>query len=200
VISCLLRPDDRWLTYSATPHADHLISTGAEKHSRNLKTARKSSERVLKEVFKFWEQRNSSPPKDGAISRAGIALRAAASLEVPPLGLAPKSLRKNTRKMATPSTASPGSVKPTILAFHGSGSNATIHTVQLARIMRVVKPHFNVEALEGVFALLLLLPVPRRLTPTQRPSPATPVQASSPSSTAAARLSGGCRVALRLKI
>ena len=42
-----------------------------------------------------------------------------------------------------------GAVKPTILAFHGSGSNATIHTVQLARLNRVLKEHFNVESLEG---------------------------------------------------
>ena len=43
-----------------------------------------------------------------------------------------------------------GVVKPTILAFHGSGSNATIHTVQLARLNRVLKDHFNVESLEGM--------------------------------------------------
>ncbi|KAF1832191.1 hypothetical protein BDW02DRAFT_503565 [Decorospora gaudefroyi] len=42
-------------------------------------------------------------------------------------------------------------IKPTILAFHGSGSNATIHTVQLARLMRVLRPHFNVESLEAPF-------------------------------------------------
>lgn len=44
-----------------------------------------------------------------------------------------------------------GSVKPTLLAFHGSGSNATVHTVQLARLMRVIKDHFEVESLEGVY-------------------------------------------------
>jgi hypothetical protein len=61
--------------------------------------------------------------------------------------------------MATPSTPTSGaeSTKSTLLAFHGSGSNATIHTVQLARLMRVIKPYFNVEALEGMLALLLLL-------------------------------------------
>ena len=58
------------------------------------------------------------------------------------------------------SAASEGGVKPTLLAFHGSGSNATIHTVQLARLMRVIKPHFNVEALEGMLAFIL--PHPRR--------------------------------------
>ncbi|KAH6633152.1 serine hydrolase FSH [Boeremia exigua] len=41
--------------------------------------------------------------------------------------------------------------KPTLLAFHGSGSNATIHTVQLARLNRVLKPHFNIEPLEAPF-------------------------------------------------
>lgn len=42
-------------------------------------------------------------------------------------------------------------VKPTLLAFHGSGSNATIHTVQLARLNRVLKAHFTVESLEAPF-------------------------------------------------
>lgn len=42
-------------------------------------------------------------------------------------------------------------VKPTLLAFHGSGSNATIHTVQLARLNRTLKEHFNVESLEAPF-------------------------------------------------
>jgi hypothetical protein len=49
------------------------------------------------------------------------------------------------------STGSEGGVKPTLLAFHGSGSNATIHTVQLARLMRIIKPYFNVESLEAPF-------------------------------------------------
>jgi hypothetical protein len=55
--------------------------------------------------------------------------------------------------MAT-STAAPGAegnVKPTLLTFHGSGSNATIHTVQLARLMRFIKPHFNVLSLDAPF-------------------------------------------------
>lgn len=43
--------------------------------------------------------------------------------------------------------------KPTLLAFHGSGSNATIHTVQLARLNRVLKEHFNIESLEGTLYL-----------------------------------------------
>ncbi|KAJ4361929.1 hypothetical protein N0V83_010870 [Neocucurbitaria cava] len=42
-------------------------------------------------------------------------------------------------------------IKPTLLAFHGSGSNATVHTVQLARLMRAIKPYFNVESLEAPF-------------------------------------------------
>jgi hypothetical protein len=42
-------------------------------------------------------------------------------------------------------------MKPTLLAFHGSGSNATVHTVQLARLMRVIKGHFEVESLEGKY-------------------------------------------------
>ena len=41
--------------------------------------------------------------------------------------------------------------KPTLLAFHGSGSNATIHTVQLARLNRVLKDHFTIESLNAPF-------------------------------------------------
>jgi predicted esterase len=41
--------------------------------------------------------------------------------------------------------------KPTLLAFHGSGTNATIHTVQLARLNRVLKPSFNVVNLDAPF-------------------------------------------------
>ncbi|KAF3036332.1 hypothetical protein E8E12_006576 [Didymella heteroderae] len=44
-----------------------------------------------------------------------------------------------------------GDTKPTLIAFHGSGSNATIHTVQLARLNRVLKDHFTIEALEAPF-------------------------------------------------
>ncbi|KAH7382264.1 serine hydrolase FSH [Pyrenochaeta sp. MPI-SDFR-AT-0127] len=56
----------------------------------------------------------------------------------------------------SPSTAPKGTgsgepVKPTLLAFHGSGSNATVHTVQLARLMRVIKPYFNIESVEAPF-------------------------------------------------
>ena len=53
----------------------------------------------------------------------------------------------------TPSEHPPGSQnngargKPTILAFHGSGSNATVHTVQLARLKRLLSPHFEVMSL-----------------------------------------------------
>ncbi|KAJ4993853.1 oxidoreductase [Stagonosporopsis vannaccii] len=43
------------------------------------------------------------------------------------------------------------SAKPTLLAFHGSGSNATIHTVQLARLNRVLKDHFTLEPLDAPF-------------------------------------------------
>ncbi|KAF3006745.1 hypothetical protein E8E13_009807 [Curvularia kusanoi] len=43
------------------------------------------------------------------------------------------------------------STKPTLIAFHGSGSNATIHTVQLARLNRVLKDHFTIESLEAPF-------------------------------------------------
>jgi predicted esterase len=51
-----------------------------------------------------------------------------------------------------PPKGSPSSsMKPTLLAFHGSGSNATIHTVQLARLMRFIKPHFEIESLEGTY-------------------------------------------------
>ncbi|KAF2744864.1 hypothetical protein M011DRAFT_428592, partial [Sporormia fimetaria CBS 119925] len=42
--------------------------------------------------------------------------------------------------------------KPTLLAFHGSGSNGTIHTVQLARLTRLLKPHFDIKALDAPFA------------------------------------------------
>ncbi|KAF2637216.1 hypothetical protein P280DRAFT_112099 [Massarina eburnea CBS 473.64] len=43
------------------------------------------------------------------------------------------------------------SVKPTILAFHGSGSNATIHTIQMARLSRILRPHFDIISLEAPF-------------------------------------------------
>ncbi|KAF2125822.1 hypothetical protein P153DRAFT_298984 [Dothidotthia symphoricarpi CBS 119687] len=44
-----------------------------------------------------------------------------------------------------------GSAKPTLLAFHGSGSNATVHTVQLARLTRLLKQHFEIESLQAPF-------------------------------------------------
>lgn len=40
--------------------------------------------------------------------------------------------------------------KPTLLAFHGSGSNDTIHSIQLARLNRFLKPHFEIESLCGM--------------------------------------------------
>jgi predicted esterase len=40
--------------------------------------------------------------------------------------------------------------KPTILAFHGSGSNGTVHTVQLARLARLLKEHFEIVSMEGM--------------------------------------------------
>lgn len=57
-----------------------------------------------------------------------------------------------TRSKTPPNMSGSGdSAKPTLLAFHGSGSNATIHTVQLARLNRTLKDHFNVESLEAPF-------------------------------------------------
>ncbi|KAF2824738.1 hypothetical protein CC86DRAFT_46276 [Ophiobolus disseminans] len=46
---------------------------------------------------------------------------------------------------------SSGPVKPTLLAFHGSGSNALCHTIQLARLTRVIKDHVNIESLQAPF-------------------------------------------------
>ncbi|KAL5380845.1 hypothetical protein PMIN06_005125 [Paraphaeosphaeria minitans] len=51
--------------------------------------------------------------------------------------------------MRTLANATLSMAKPTLLAFHGSGSNDTIHYVQLARISRFLKPHFEIEALCG---------------------------------------------------
>ncbi|KAF2114471.1 serine hydrolase FSH [Lophiotrema nucula] len=45
----------------------------------------------------------------------------------------------------------PSTTKPTILTFHGSGSNSTVHTVQLARLGRLLKPHFDLLTLEAPF-------------------------------------------------
>lgn len=52
-------------------------------------------------------------------------------------------------------SSSGGAVKPTLLAFHGSGSNATVHKVQLARLTRVINPYFQVESLEGTLSPFL---------------------------------------------
>lgn len=43
-------------------------------------------------------------------------------------------------------------IKPTLLAFHGSGSNAMIHTVQFARLSKYLNPTFEIVHLEGPFA------------------------------------------------
>lgn len=51
----------------------------------------------------------------------------------------------------SPTPPNMSSAKPTLLAFHGSGSNATIHTVQLARLNRVLKDHFTLEPLDAPF-------------------------------------------------
>jgi predicted esterase len=57
-----------------------------------------------------------------------------------------------TRSTTPPNMSSTGNpTKPTLIAFHGSGSNATIHTVQLARLNRILKDHFTVESLEAPF-------------------------------------------------
>jgi hypothetical protein len=98
-----------------------------------------------------------------------------------------------------------GDVKPTLLAFHGSGSNATIHTVQLARLMRVIKGHFEVESMEGVYtkipvASLLHASSPYtplgKLTmltkPSQRHFLLNRARVSSPSSKAAVLSNAGC--------
>jgi hypothetical protein len=39
--------------------------------------------------------------------------------------------------------------KPTLLTFHGSGSNDTIHSIQLARMARFLRAHFEIESLSG---------------------------------------------------
>ncbi|KAF2183164.1 citrinin biosynthesis oxidoreductase-like protein CtnB [Zopfia rhizophila CBS 207.26] len=53
-----------------------------------------------------------------------------------------------------PTCPSPGpasSPQSTLLAFHGSGSNGTVHTVQLARLARHLKPYFNIVSCEAPF-------------------------------------------------
>jgi predicted esterase len=62
----------------------------------------------------------------------------------------------NTTYMTTSSTpktraGSNGNVKPTLLAFHGSGSNSTVHTVQLARLSRHLRKDFEIESMEAPF-------------------------------------------------
>ncbi|KAH6004799.1 hypothetical protein HBI83_192140 [Parastagonospora nodorum] len=64
-----------------------------------------------------------------------------------------------------PQSSSPGPIKPTLLAFHGSGSNATVHTVQLARLMRLLRPHFD---------RLLSPPPPPPPPPPSHPPPPPP--------------------------
>ncbi|KAF1919105.1 hypothetical protein BDU57DRAFT_443527 [Ampelomyces quisqualis] len=58
----------------------------------------------------------------------------------------------------TPTDITPGvhsssaePIKPTLLAFHGSGSNATVHTVQLARLNRLIKKDFHIESIQAPF-------------------------------------------------
>ncbi|KAH8719204.1 citrinin biosynthesis oxidoreductase-like protein CtnB [Phaeosphaeriaceae sp. PMI808] len=60
---------------------------------------------------------------------------------------------QETQTFITPGVHPPNNSapKPTLLAFHGSGSNATVHTVQLARLMRCLRPYFDVESLEAPF-------------------------------------------------
>lgn len=57
----------------------------------------------------------------------------------------------NTFFTLSPTPANMTNPKPTLLAFHGSGSNATIHTVQLARLNRVLKDQFTLETLDAPF-------------------------------------------------
>ncbi|KAF2476973.1 uncharacterized protein BDR25DRAFT_251450 [Lindgomyces ingoldianus] len=52
---------------------------------------------------------------------------------------------------SSPRSTSGEPTKPTLLAFHGSGSNGTIHTVQLARLTRHLKTHFNIISCEAPF-------------------------------------------------
>lgn len=109
---------------------------------------------------------------------------------------------------------STGPIKPTLLAFHGSGSNATVHTVQLARLSRFIKNDFNIESLEGTLSpipfshpflhLQSISIFPKHIPSStthrsaananapQHLSPPPPAPASSPSSTAAAPSSDGC--------
>jgi hypothetical protein len=51
----------------------------------------------------------------------------------------------------TPRNRSPQPPKPTLLAFHGSGSNGMVHTVQLARLSKHLRPHFDIISLDGTY-------------------------------------------------
>ncbi|KAF2649337.1 hypothetical protein K491DRAFT_721743 [Lophiostoma macrostomum CBS 122681] len=51
----------------------------------------------------------------------------------------------------TPRNRSPQPPKPTLLAFHGSGSNGMVHTVQLARVSKLLRPHFDIISLDAPF-------------------------------------------------
>ncbi|PVH99759.1 hypothetical protein DM02DRAFT_493913, partial [Periconia macrospinosa] len=41
---------------------------------------------------------------------------------------------------------------PTLLTLHGSGSSSLIHTIQLARLTRLLKPYFTLTSLNAPFA------------------------------------------------
>lgn len=75
---------------------------------------------------------------------------------------APQQPNSTYMSLSTAPKGSTGSredaVKPTLLAFHGSGSNATVHMVQLARLTRVIKPYFDIESLEGTCICTILTP------------------------------------------
>ena len=43
-------------------------------------------------------------------------------------------------------------IKPTVLALHGSGSNAMIHSVQMARLNKAIGSDFQIESLEAPFS------------------------------------------------
>ncbi|CAI6333120.1 unnamed protein product [Periconia digitata] len=47
--------------------------------------------------------------------------------------------------------ASSATPLPTLLTLHGSGSSSLIHTIQLARLTRLLKPHFNLHHLTAPY-------------------------------------------------
>ncbi|KAF2712949.1 citrinin biosynthesis oxidoreductase-like protein CtnB [Pleomassaria siparia CBS 279.74] len=49
------------------------------------------------------------------------------------------------------STTTNGTPKPTLLAFHGSGSNATCHHIQLLRLSKYLNKHFQIEDMNAPF-------------------------------------------------